>query len=73
MKIGIRRREQCCQPDWDYLIAERVGELGVNDLTIKEGDWEGSRRSWVGHVDTKTNCSHEGHSQYVEPRAFEPG
>ena len=38
-------------PDGDDFLAEGVGELGVDDLAVGEGDGEGARGSRVGKVD----------------------
>jgi hypothetical protein len=37
-----------------------------------EDDWEATARSWVSEVNTKTDSTHESHSQNVEPSSLEP-
>ena len=59
-------------PDRDNFVAHRVSELGIDNLSILEDDWEATARSWVSEVNTKTDSTHESHSQNVEPSSLEP-
>lgn len=78
-------------PDGDDFIAQRVGELGVDDFAVLEDDCRGldggscavgehgglgtgkaTARGRVSHVDSKTDGSHGGHGEDVEPGGLEP-
>lgn len=55
---GDKGGEQRSGPDWNDLLAKRVGELGVHHLTVREED--GKRAGWcrVGFVDLILDVSH---------------
>lgn len=59
-------------PDGDDFIAQRVGELGVDDFAVLEDDGKATARGRVSHVDSKTDGSHGGHGEDVEPGGLEP-
>ena len=52
---GDEESHKCGCPDGDDLMAERVGELGVDDLSIGEDDGETPRWRRISKVHTETD------------------
>lgn len=48
---GDERGEKRGRPDGNDFLAKRIGELGVYDLAVREGDGEGAGGSGWGEVD----------------------
>jgi hypothetical protein len=69
---GDEERHKSGSPNWDDLVAHRVGELRVDDFSILEDDGEAAARGWISEVYTQTDCAHESHGEDVDPSSLDP-
>lgn len=68
-----QRGQEGREPDGHDFMAQRVGELRVDNLSVSECDWEGSAWSRLRFVDSQTNGTHGRHGEQVQPCEFQPG
>lgn len=64
--------EHGSRPDGNDLVARRVRELGVDNITALKKQRKGTRGSRMSFVDAQSQSAHEDHGQDVRPGHLEP-
>lgn len=65
-------RQESSGPDWDDFVAHRVCEVGVDNLSVLESNWEAPTRRRLCHVHTQANGAQDSHTHDIQRCGFDP-